>query len=86
MLQITAHINKKHKSLLNHDSDIDTSADDDIRMEEDEQDHEEGDDDRETVVFHNNNELGEPAKIATPPLTVLKKQKLSARLPFFDHP
>ena len=41
-------------------------------MEEDWQDHEEEDDDREsqTVEFHNN-ELGEPAKIATPPPTVL---------------
>ena len=75
MPQITAHINKKHTSLLNHDSDLDTSAKDDIQMEEDGQDHEEEDDDNETVEFHNNDELGEPTKIPTPPPTVLKKRK-----------
>ncbi|KAG0701706.1 hypothetical protein DFH29DRAFT_875725 [Suillus ampliporus] len=75
MPQITAHINKKHKSLLDHDSDLDTSAEDDIQMEEDGQDHEEEDNDHETIEFHNNNELGEPAKIPTPPPTVLKKRK-----------
>jgi hypothetical protein len=58
MPQITAHINKKHKSLLDHDSDLYTSAEGDIQMEEG-QDHEEEDDDHETVEFHNNNELGD---------------------------
>jgi hypothetical protein len=63
MPQITSHINKKHKSLLDHDSDLDTSEEDDIQ-----------EDDHETVKFHNN-EPGEPTKIPTPPPTVLKKRK-----------
>jgi hypothetical protein len=42
MPQITAHINKKHKSLLDHKTDLDTSAEDDIQMEEDRQDHTSG--------------------------------------------
>jgi hypothetical protein len=63
MPQITAHINKTHRSLLDH-SDLDTSAEDDIQVEEDGQDHEE-DDDHETIEFHNNNELGEPMKVPT---------------------
>ena len=38
MPQIIAHINKTQRSLLDHDSDLDTSAKDDIQMEEDEED------------------------------------------------
>ena len=49
MPQITAHINKKHKSLLDHNTDLDTSAEDDIQMEEDRQDHVRGR--RHVVIF-----------------------------------
>jgi len=69
-----SRLNKTHRSLPNHDSDLDTSAkDDSIQMEQDGQDHEE--DNHTTIKFHNNNEVGEPTKLPTPPPTVPQKQK-----------
>jgi hypothetical protein len=76
MHEITAHINKKHKSLLDHDSDLDTSGEDDIQIEEERQGHEEEDVDGEYDELQDDDKPAEPVKIPSPPLTVpLKKRK-----------
>jgi hypothetical protein len=40
---LEVHISKKHQSLLDHDSDLDTSGEDDVQIEEEQQGHEEED-------------------------------------------
>jgi hypothetical protein len=66
MTGLEIHINKKHKSLLDHNSDLDTSGEDDIQIEEERQGHEE-DDDGEYEELQDDDKPAEPMKIPSPP-------------------
>jgi hypothetical protein len=70
MTGLEIHINKKHKSLLDHDSDLDTSGEDDIQIEEERQGHEDDDDDDgEYEELQDDDKPAEPVKIPSPPPT-----------------
>ncbi|KAG2152702.1 hypothetical protein DEU56DRAFT_752017 [Suillus clintonianus] len=79
MLFITIPASKKHKSLLEHDSDLDSNSSDehDTRIEElSEEEEPDSDNDDED----NEPEQSQPTKILTPPPTTSKKRKRGTKL------